>query len=93
MTDTRLPPFVIVNAAGQYRTANGGWSKHRQEAISFDDAVSATQWLQPTTAAKRLDATVQQVPFDIDATRAAAGLPPVPLDAQHRSEFDPHEAA
>lgn len=71
-----LPPFVIQDAAGRFRTAHGDWTMHRDQAVSFPDRVSAQDWMKATP---RLGGAVSQVPVDINAK------PPSPM----QSDYDP----
>lgn len=88
MTD-RLPPWVIRNDAGEYRSMVG-WSRHRHQAVSFDTAGEARAWIEATPAVKGFAANE---PFDATAealSRAGAGLEPaVPLTTMAQHDYEP----
>jgi hypothetical protein len=85
----RLPPWVIRNDQGLY-CSMVGWTRHRYQALSFDDAVSARDWIAATPAIK---GSVTNEPFDATAealSRAGAGLEPVvPLTSMARHDYEP----
>ncbi len=88
MTD-RLPPWCIKNEAGEYRSMVG-WTRHRFQAVSFEDATSARNWIEATPAMRGF---AHNEPFDaaVEAlARAGAGLePPTPLTSQAAHDYEP----
>lgn len=85
-----LPPYCIRNPAGEYRTMVG-WSRFRGDALSFDDEVSAKNWINATPL---IAGTVAREPFDTDrqaVERAGAGLMPAVnlTTGMAQSDYDP----
>jgi hypothetical protein len=67
-----------------------GWTRHRHQAVSFEDATSAREWIAATPAIK---GSVANEPFDATAealSRAGAGLEPVvPLTSMAQHDYEP----
>lgn len=86
----RLPPWVIKNADGEYASVTG-WTRHRYQAVSFEDARSAAEWIEAMPALKA--ARTFNEPFDTQAealSRAGAGLEPaVPLMSTAQHDYEP----
>ena len=82
----RLGPYVIQGEQG-YKTVHG-WSRQRAMALSFDDEVSARDWIN---SSRPRIGTVQCVPFDAEAEaveRNTIGLMPAPVQ-RSASDYDP----
>jgi hypothetical protein len=83
----RLGPYVIKGPLG-YRSGHG-WTKQRGMALSFEDPVSARDWL--ATCRPRIG-TVENSPWTAEieeAERTRMNLPMGAMALRSASDYDP----